>query len=102
MREEAGENVKHQMVATSPTMIGFGHGRHAWYVHPCKQPEDILTYRINSPGRFFAANEIKCILAHIVTNYDVKFREGCAPESSFFNGINIPAPANIMFRRRQK
>jgi cytochrome P450 len=32
MREEDGENMKHQMVATSAQMISFGHGRPAWCV----------------------------------------------------------------------
>ena len=27
---------------------------------------------VYSPGRFFAANQLKAILAHIVLNYDLK------------------------------
>lgn len=31
-REEEGEELKNQMVATSLDYLSFGHGRHAWYV----------------------------------------------------------------------
>ena len=31
LREEDGENLKHQFVRTSPEYIAFGHGSHAWY-----------------------------------------------------------------------
>ena len=58
----------------------------------------------NSPGRFFAANELKCMLAHVVAHYDVKLpgdtRE--IPEQTWF-GYNL-APsrtAEVMFRKRQ-
>jgi hypothetical protein len=29
-----------------------------------------------SPGRFFAANEVKVLLANLVVTYDMKFEEG--------------------------
>ena len=32
MREREGEITKHHYVSTSPTNIGFGHGKHAWCV----------------------------------------------------------------------
>ena len=56
-----------------------------------------------SPGRFFAANELKAMMAHIVMNYDVKFEdEGVRPPNMWF-GINVvPDPtAKVMFRKRQ-
>jgi len=101
MRENAGESVKHHMVATGPENINFGHGRHAWYAIT-----ELLTLgcdlkNLASPGRFFAANELKCMLAHIVVNYDVKFRDGRAPGPIYFGSANIPAPAKVMFRKRQ-
>ncbi|KAL2417885.1 Cytochrome P450 monooxygenase [Exophiala dermatitidis] len=43
-----------QFIATSPTYLGFGHGRHA------------------CPGRFFAANELKLLMAYLLTRYDVR------------------------------
>lgn len=39
---------------TSPTIMHFGHGRHA------------------CPGRFFATQELKVILAYILMNYDIE------------------------------
>ncbi|EZG00764.1 hypothetical protein H106_08792 [Trichophyton rubrum CBS 735.88] len=45
------------LVATSPEHLGFGHG-----VHAC-------------PGRFFAADEIKILLCHILLKYDFRLTE---------------------------
>ncbi|KAK1225702.1 hypothetical protein PQX77_011322 [Marasmius sp. AFHP31] len=54
MREEEGESIKHQMVTPTADFFLFGHGRHA------------------CPGRFFAVNELKLLVAHILLNYDIK------------------------------
>lgn len=47
-----------QMVSVTPTNLTFGYGRHA------------------CPGRFFAANEIKMIVARAVLNYDIATADG--------------------------
>jgi len=85
LRSEEGEGVKHQMVTTSTEYVAFGHGRHA------------------CPGRFFAANELKAMLAHVVVTYDVKMeKEGVVPSPMFFATSLIPDPkAEVMFRKRQ-
>jgi hypothetical protein len=57
----------------------------------------------NSPGRFFAANELKALFAHLVVTYDMKFEDGKkAPPGLFIAGFSIPRPVNVMFRARQK
>ncbi|PCH34274.1 cytochrome P450 [Wolfiporia cocos MD-104 SS10] len=83
-RLEDGEKNKHQYVSTSSEYIGFGHGKHA------------------CPGRFFAANELKVMLAHIVLNYDVMFEnEGKKPDNIFVATTVLPAPdAKVLFRKR--
>ncbi|CAL1702998.1 unnamed protein product [Somion occarium] len=85
MRSEDGEGTKHQMVSTSSEYIPFGHGKHA------------------CPGRFFAANELKAMLAHVVTTYDVKLEnEGVVPEPLWVASALVPNPtAKVMFRKRQ-
>lgn len=87
-REEDGENARHQFVATSTEYISFGHGKHAWLVpaFPRLFQEVYLIFR--SPGRFFAANELKAMFAYTVMNYDVKF-EG-----------DIPRPPNVWIGNR--
>jgi hypothetical protein len=56
-----------------------------------------------SPGRFFAANETKALLAHLVVTYDMKFEDGKnAPPGFCIATINIAGTANVMFRTRQK
>ncbi|KAI0267017.1 cytochrome P450 [Gloeopeniophorella convolvens] len=76
---------KYQTVSTSPEHLPFGHGRHA------------------CPGRFFAVNEIKTLLATIVTRYDLKFEDGkgMPPEICFASAL-IPRSVDVMVRKRQK
>ncbi|KAH9975529.1 cytochrome P450 [Lactifluus volemus] len=55
-----------------------------------------------SPGRFFAATELKALLAHMIVTYDMKFEEGKgAPPQLWIAGVYIPRSANVMFRKRQ-
>ncbi|KAI9440521.1 cytochrome P450 [Lactarius indigo] len=75
----------YQAVSGSTEYLTFGYGRHA------------------CPGRFFAVNELKALLAHVIVTYDVKFEEGKqAPRGFIINGIRIPGKANALFRKRQK
>ena len=55
-----------------------------------------------SPGRFFAANEFKTILAHILLNYDVKIANGGGrPENMWFGRYCLPnTKAEVLFRKR--
>ncbi|KZV74058.1 cytochrome P450, partial [Peniophora sp. CONT] len=83
IRQDDAESLKHQMVATGSTLLHFGHGKHA------------------CPGRFFAANELKGMLAHLVLEY-VRFKEGENRPASLEFGSNIvPTPAQLEFRKRQ-
>lgn len=56
-----------------------------------------------SPGRFFAANELKAMVAHVVMNYDVKLeKEGEVPPPMWVATSLVPNPtASVYFRRRQ-
>ncbi|CCM00817.1 uncharacterized protein FIBRA_02859 [Fibroporia radiculosa] len=86
MRDEDGEGTKHSAVSTSTEYILFGHGRHA------------------CPGRFFAVNELKAMLAHILLTYDVRLegKEGVLPPARFVGGSLVPdMEAQVLFRRRQ-
>ncbi|KAI0073032.1 cytochrome P450 [Panus rudis PR-1116 ss-1] len=86
MREgEGGEATKHQFVSTSPNYIPFGHGKHA------------------CPGRFFAANELKAMLAHTILTYDVKLeKEGVRPANLFVGESCVPNPYTpVLFRKRR-
>ncbi|KAI0684429.1 cytochrome P450 [Earliella scabrosa] len=87
MREGGAEEaVKHQLVNTSVDFITFGHGKHA------------------CPGRFFAANELKTMMAFLVLNYDVRFaEEGKRPANIRFGPADLPSHnAKVMFRKRQR
>ncbi|KAG6847451.1 hypothetical protein H0H93_008037 [Arthromyces matolae] len=86
MRELQAEGFsKHQMVALTHEYIVFGHGKHA------------------CPGRFFAVNELKGLLAHVLLNYDVSFENnGPRPSDSRFGLAIAPDPkVSIMFRKRR-
>ena len=56
-----------------------------------------------SPGRFFAANELKAMLAYMVLNFDMKLGgDGKRPENVHWGPTVIPAPdARVLFRKRQ-
>ena len=55
-----------------------------------------------SPGRFFAANELKAMLAHILLNYDVKMANGGGrPENMRIGQSSLPnTKAEVLFRKR--
>jgi cytochrome P450 len=75
---------KFDMATTSSEFVAFGQGRHA------------------CPGRFFASAEIKLVLAHIVTTYDVKLVDGVRPPDLYvMNGIQPNPTAKLYFRKRQ-
>ncbi|KIL61367.1 hypothetical protein M378DRAFT_82564 [Amanita muscaria Koide BX008] len=77
---------KHQVISLDLNYILFGHGRHA------------------CPGRFFAANELKVMLAHVLLNYDVQVASGGGrPANRVFGQKTMPDPtAQVMFRKRVK
>jgi len=91
MRDERGQGTadqgifKSHMVSTSPDHLAFGYGRHA------------------CPGRFFAAMELKAMLAHILIVYDVKSdTEGVRPPAYSFGRVRTPnATAKILIRKRE-
>jgi cytochrome P450 len=56
----------------------------------------------NSPGRFFAVNEIKVLLARIITTYDIKTEEDKrVPSPRRTDTFHVVQNTNIFFRRRQ-
>ena len=57
----------------------------------------------DSPGRFFAANEIKTMMAYLLLNYDIKFaEEGRRPANIRFGPENLPSmSAKVLFRKRR-
>ncbi|KAJ6524863.1 cytochrome P450 [Mycena vulgaris] len=87
-RAEGGDGgvFKHHMVSTGAAHLIFGHGKHA------------------CPGRFFAAAELKAMLAHLLINYDIKAQtEGVRPKDFVFGVFNGPDPkGKIWVRRRQR
>jgi len=82
-QEDGG--MKRQTVTTAADFLPWGHGRGS------------------CPGRFFAATEMKMMLAHIVMTYDVKLEtEGVRPADFWIEANRLPhQTAEVMFRRRQ-
>ena len=96
---------RHQALSTSVDHLTFGYGRHAWCVFLVGFASTRCSYSCLpiSPGRFFAVNEVKAFLAHVVVTYDIKFEEGKqAPREFHVGSMRIPREANVMFRTRQK
>ncbi|TLD31567.1 hypothetical protein PspLS_03008 [Pyricularia sp. CBS 133598] len=77
---------QYQFASVTEADMTFGWGRHA------------------CPGRFFAANEIKLILARILLDYDVALPEGLDKrhENVIVGGLRIPLPgAEVRLRKRR-
>lgn len=83
-REQAGKENMHQFVSTAPEAIGFGHG-----IHACT-------------GRFFANNEIKIMLCHLLMHYDWKLPEGSEKPGPIIIGAEmiVDPKAKLMYRKR--
>ncbi|KAF2109357.1 cytochrome P450 [Lophiotrema nucula] len=75
---------RHQFVSTSASRISFGHGNAA------------------CPGRFFAANEIKMMLAHVLLRYDVVLEHHEPPKPRWYDRTRIPnLGARVLFKARE-
>ncbi|KAJ7878446.1 cytochrome P450 [Mycena leptocephala] len=76
---------KKHMISVGVDHLPFGTGKHA------------------CPGRFFAATELKAMLAHLVINYDVKAEvEGVRPPDMNFGTVTTPsATGKVLFRKKQ-
>lgn len=84
-----------QFIATSPSYLGFGHGRHS------------------CPGRFFAANELKLLIAYLLTRYEIQMvmeggiggnwnGKGVRPECYWAGPSHVPPmSAKVRVRRRK-
>jgi cytochrome P450 len=78
-------NASSYFVCASPEHLCFGYGRHA------------------CPGRFFASNEEKILLCHVLLKYDVKLADGCNPATinrGYANDVDITT--KLMVRRRKE
>lgn len=85
MRQESSESSNRwQFTSLHDTNINFGAGKHA------------------CPGRFFASNEIKMILSHLILNYDIRLKPGeSRPKPMAIVMTKAPDPnAELEFRRR--
>jgi cytochrome P450 len=83
--EEGVEYVKrarNAFATTSNEYLAFGHGRNA------------------CPGRFFAANEIKLLLAHLILSYDFEPVEE-RPKNKWFGLSRVP-PMKTMIRVKRR
>lgn len=55
-----------------------------------------------SPGRFFAINEIKLMLAFTLLRFDIKLKDGVRPTDRHFQTFIIPnREAEILYRKRR-
>ncbi|CAL5871344.1 uncharacterized protein PFLUO_LOCUS5594 [Penicillium psychrofluorescens] len=85
LRKVPGHETSAQLVSPSPEHMAFGLGKHA------------------CPGRFFAANEAKIALCHILLKYDLKAAAGPAPQIRRYGlSMNADPLAQVMIRRRKE
>ncbi|KAI8193155.1 Cytochrome P450 monooxygenase easM [Colletotrichum sp. SAR 10_65] len=81
MRQQPGQETKWQFVTTSPHFLSFGHEKHA------------------CPGRFFASNEIKIILCHLIMKYDWSYEN--EPPRSAHEHRFVPDPQTVILYKKR-
>jgi cytochrome P450 len=83
LREKPGEGNNHQFVSAHVSSMGFGLGKHT------------------CPGRFFASNEMKVILCHLLLMYDIEAtHQGRPAETPMGAEMVVNTSAKLKFRRR--
>lgn len=84
MRKDLGHESAVMAVTTSPNHTAFGHGQHS------------------CPGRFFAINEVKVAMAHMLMKYDWRLAEGTTGKAEHFGlALTAEMKAKIEVRRRE-
>lgn len=83
LRKRNAGDKSSQFVQSSSDFYVFGGGRHI------------------CPGRFFASNEMKLALAHILLKYDIRLKEGCDPKP-IYNGFYAMVDPAVQFEVRRK
>ncbi|KLU88223.1 hypothetical protein MAPG_07210 [Magnaporthiopsis poae ATCC 64411] len=84
MRERPGGEHKAQLVSTVPDHITFGLGKYA------------------CPGRFFASNEIKIALCHLLLKYDWKVAPGESTEFKWFGmEVFVRPDTKLLYKARK-
>ncbi|KAF9263054.1 cytochrome P450 [Marasmius fiardii PR-910] len=84
--ETEGENARNLMTTLSEDWLMFGAGKHA------------------CPGRFFAVNQLKLLIAYVLLTYDIKFSEEQTklPDPFWFAWTVLPdSSARVLFRKRR-
>ncbi|KAL8369703.1 hypothetical protein RB595_000167 [Gaeumannomyces hyphopodioides] len=54
------------------------------------------------PGRFFAANELKLVLAHILLKYDVRLAKECGNTQPLLHGVYAMVNPTVMFEVKRR
>ncbi|GME27393.1 hypothetical protein N0V90_012135 [Neofusicoccum parvum] len=86
LREQTQEKSSHQFVTANSDYLFWGLGKHA------------------CPGRFFASNEIKTLLAMFLLEYDLSLPKGISqrPENLGFGSNIMPNPTAQLLVRKTK
>ncbi|KAL0062050.1 hypothetical protein AAF712_011128 [Marasmius tenuissimus] len=83
-KEDGSATTNEDLVTTSPNFLAFSHG-----VHAC-------------PGRFFAANQLKLIMANLVLNYDVQPLPSRPANTPLGDVMIPPIRATMKIKRRKR
>ncbi|USP74620.1 glycoside hydrolase family 5 protein [Curvularia clavata] len=86
MRKDPSQAMKAHLVSTHPDNLTFGYG-----IHSC-------------PGRFFAANEIKIALCHLLLKYDWELGPGASlePYTLVCEQVSFNPANKLRYRRRKE
>ena len=85
LRQEAGNEHRFQFAAPTPEHFAFGYGKHA------------------CPGRFFASNQVKVMLMHLILKCDWRFPDEVKGRpKSLERGAEIAADPSVKLLYRTR
>jgi cytochrome P450 len=83
-RKIPGFEHRSHLISTSPEHMAFSHGKHA------------------CPGRFFAANEVKIAMVHVLLKYDIRLEDPSGAAWKEWGTSMFTNPKARMAVRRRK
>lgn len=110
LREQPGEENRHQFVTTHSSHMSFGHGTYSrcssLNTNFLGTDRDIVGNHA-CPGRFFASNEIKIALSFLLIKYEMRFpplAPGEKPQVTemMMETNTVSMPIKVEIRRRKE
>jgi cytochrome P450 len=108
LRDQPGEENRHQFVTTHPSHMSFGHGMFLDLPGELsRRADENIAGNHACPGRFFASNEIKIALSFLLIKYEMRFPPLAPGEKPQVTEMTmetntVSMPIKVQIRRRKE